>query len=391
MKKRIAIIGKGTAGSQSIIHFLRFMPDCEIHWYFDENIETQSVGEGSGLDLPRNLFENLNFSCENLDKIDATLKIGIYKSGWGENGTPFLHGFPSPNVGLHFNAKSLQNFILDEIKDKVVIHNKNIKFSDINADYIMDCSGKPNSYEEFYKSPFIPVNSVYITQCYWEYPKFQHTLTIARPYGWVFGIPLKNRCSIGYLFNMNINNLDDIRNDVLNIFKEYNLNPSENTRHLEFNNYYRKQNFTERVIFNGNRSFFLEPLEATSISLMNIIQRDSFDVWNLNISIEQANLKYIRSIREIETMIMLHYFSGSIYNTEFWKYAKENGKQSIENSLKHDKKFLEFIQYALNIKQSNLCDQKPSYGSWWVGSFCQNIKGLGIESVINGIINAGEL
>ena len=155
MKKRIAIIGKGTAGSQSIIHYLKHMQDYEIHWYFDESIPSQAVGEGSVLHLPRNLFYNLNFSYLDLDKIDATLKVGVYKSGWGKTGKPFLHDFPPPSVGLHFNAVALQNFIYEKIKDIVVIHNKNVNASDIDADYIMDCSGKPSSYEEFNKSSFI--------------------------------------------------------------------------------------------------------------------------------------------------------------------------------------------------------------------------------------------
>ena len=38
MKKRIAVIGRGTAGSQAVIHFLRHQTDCEIQWYFDDNI-----------------------------------------------------------------------------------------------------------------------------------------------------------------------------------------------------------------------------------------------------------------------------------------------------------------------------------------------------------------
>lgn len=386
MKKRIAIIGKGTAGSQSIIHYLKHMQDYEIHWYFDESIPTQAVGEGSVLSLPTNLFYNLNFSYLDLDKIDATLKVGIYKSGWGKTGKPFLHGFPPPFVGLHFNAVALQNFIYGKIKDRVVIHNKNAYASDIDADYIMDCSGKPSSYEEFNKSSFIPVNSAYITQCYWEYPRFQYSLTIARPYGWVFGIPLKNRCSIGYLFNRNIDNIEAIKEDVKVIFKEYNLIPSENTNYLEFKNYYRKKNYTDRVVYNGNKSFFLEPLEATSIVLINRIQRDAFDLWNnaqTPQTLDNLNLTYIRNVSEIETMIMLHYFAGSVYDTEFWKFANEQGKKCIETAVKYDSKFIDIIKYAVETKHSSLCDKKlPDYGSWWTGSFCQNLQGLGIESIL---------
>jgi hypothetical protein len=383
MTKKLAIIGKGTSGSQAVIHYLRWMPDCEIHWYFDENIPTQSVGEGSVLTLPRNLFENMNFSYVNLDKIDATLKVGIYKSGWGKTGKPFLHGFPPPDVGLHFNAVALQNYILESVKDKVTLHNENISVNDVDADYIMDCSGKPSCYDDFTKSSYIPVNAAYITQCPWEYPKFQYTLTIARPYGWVFGIPLKNRCSIGYLFNRNIDDLSSIKEDVKEIFKQYELNPSEKTSYLEFENYYRKKNYEGNIARNGNNSFFLEPLEATSISLMNMIQRASFDLWNGTTSAEDLNLHYRRNVSEIETMIMMHYFSGSDYDTKFWRYAQDKGQQAIDNAIKYDNRFVEFVKYAIDTKYSNICEKNPEYGTWWAGAFCQNLIGLGLENILN--------
>lgn len=388
MTKKIAIIGKGTAGSQSIIHYLRHLPNCEIEWYFDDNIPTQSVGEGSTLTLPTSLFGNINFNFIDLDKIDSTLKIGIFKSGWGKKGTDFLHSFPAPNVGMHFNAKALQGYIYEKVKNKVKIINKNVKNSEVDANYIVDCSGKPDSYELFHQSSYIPVNAAYITQCYWEYPKFQYTLTIARPYGWVFGIPLKNRCSIGYIFNKDINNVNEIKNDVKNIFKEYKLRPSNTTNYLEFNNYHRKVNYTERVAYNGNTSFFLEPLEASSIAMMNVIQRGMFDLIQNNSSVDQLNLNYLQTIKEIEVMIMLHYFSGSIYDTNFWKFAQKRGVNCIENALKTDSKFVSFITHALQKKQSNLTEMTEEYGSWSAGSFCENLSGLGIESIMSLLWNS---
>ena len=151
MTKRIAIIGRGTAGSQSILHFLNYASDCEIEWHYDPSVPVQSVGEGSTPQLPRSLYENLNFNYLNLKKIDSTLKTGIYKSGWGKNKEDFLHQFPPPTVALHFNAISLQEHIFNKVKNKVKIYEHNVSPDDIDADFVMDCSGKPKSYEEFYE------------------------------------------------------------------------------------------------------------------------------------------------------------------------------------------------------------------------------------------------
>ena len=388
MKKKLSIIGRGTAGSQAIIYFLHYCPDWEITWHFDPEIIPQSVGEGSTLSLSKNLFNFLNFNYLDLDLIDSTFKCGVYKSGWGNQKKDFLHQFPPPQVSLHFNAVALQNYIFEKIKNKVNIVTDNVDINKIDSDFIVDCSGKPKTYDKFIKSSYIPVNSAYITQCYWEYPRFQHTLTIARPYGWVFGIPLKNRCSIGYLYNQDINSEEDIKEDVKNIFQKYNLIPSKNTNSLKFENYYRKQNFEERISYNGNASFFLEPLEATSIEFMNTVCHYSFDVFKNYIPLETANNAYIKLIKQIETVIMIHYFAGSNYDTKFWQYAKDLGQECIENSIKSDKHFNLILSKAMADKNANMHSFDGDYGTWWTGSFAQNIFGLGIKKSLSKIIES---
>jgi len=379
MTKKIAIIGRGTAGSLSVIHFLRHMNDCEIEWHYDPNVPVQSVGEGSTPQLPKSLYENLNFNYLDSKLIDSTVKTGIYKSGWGQDKKDFLHQFPPPTVALHFNAVSLQNYILDKVKNKVSIFEHSVTPDDIDADFVMDCSGRPKSYEKFHDADFIPVNSAYVTQCYWDRPRFYHTLTIARPYGWVFGVPLQNRCSIGYLYNKDINSLEEVKEDVKNVFERYELIPSNDTNTLSFNNYYRKQNYTERVCYNGNASFFLEPMEATSIGTMDRVQRYAFDIWNKNISFEMANQNYLNFLSQIETTIMLHYFAGSKYKTKFWEFAQQKGKDCINLSLKYDDNFSKITNYSIKMKKRNLCDPDINYGYWGANSLCENIYGLGIE------------
>ena len=388
--KKVAIVGKGTAGAQSVIHILRHMPDCEVEWHFDPAIAPQAVGEGSVLPLSRNLFQNLNFNYLELDKIDGTLKTGIYKSNWGQNKPDFLHSFPPPYAAVHFNAVALQNYIFEKVKGKVKIKEHNIKSSDIDADFVMDCSGKPSSYEEFNIPSYIPVNSVHVTQCYWEYPRFQHTLTVARPYGWVFGVPLQNRCSIGYLYNKNINTLEEVKEDVKNIFEKYNLTPSQDTNTFSFGNYYRKQNYSDRIAYNGNASFFLEPLEATSVGVMDHIQRSAWDLWSGFQSLEQANAKYLNIIREIESVIMLHYLAGSAFDTEFWKFATDRAQQSLDLTAKN-MNFVRTYFKSRTAPSGNLCADDEEYGLWSVNAFHQNIHGLGIveklDSTLMGNLN----
>lgn len=381
--KRIAIIGRGTAGCLSAAYLTKVFPNYEIKWYFDPSILPQSVGEGSTTELPILLYHTLNFTHNDLNKIDGTPKFGILKEGWGE-GNSFIHHFNPPGISYHFNAVKLQDFVLNKLKNKIKIIEGNANVDNIDADNILDCSGKPKTYDEYCLSKYIPVNSVHVNQCYWDYPRFFNTLTIARPYGWVFGIPLQNRCSIGYLYNNNINSLKDIKDDIKEVFEKYNLTPSEDYNSFSFKNYYRKENFSNRVAYNGNASFFLEPIEATSIALMCYLQEGFASAINTN-NIVSSNIKYHVLIKQIESIIMLHYFSGSIYNTDFWRFAQEKGILCIEEAIKTPS-FVKMIKGIKDIDHEDSIIDKRGYGSWWGGSFLQNLHGLGIYEKLMSMI-----
>jgi len=245
---------------------------------------------------------------------------------------------------------------------------------DVDADFVFDCSGKPSSYEDYNMSSTIPVNSTYITQCYWDYSKFQHTLTLARPHGWVFGIPLQNRCSIGYMYNSETSSLEDVKADVQNVFDEYKLTPSDTTNAFSFKNYSRRQNFTERIAYGGNASFFLEPLEATSIALMEQIQRNTYGLWWNIYDVNTANTRYYHQVNEIEIMMALHYYAGSIFKTPFWDMAQEKATKKIEQAI-GDPSFRKVILDSKNYKNGDNGDY-TIYGSWGPGSFKVNLENL---------------
>jgi hypothetical protein len=383
--KKLALIGKGTAGCLSAIHFLKYT-DWELDWYFDPNIKAQAVGEGSQLSLPTALYTNMGFEHHHLSHIDGTSKFGIMKFGWSPTGGTFIHTLAPPFSAFHFNANKLQDFIVDYARQIDRVNFKEFSVADVNdvdADYVMDCSGKPteNSFDKFHFSEYIPVNSVHVTQCYWDSARFNYTLTIARPYGWVFAIPLVNRCSIGYLYNKDITTLEDVKEDVKQVFEQLELQPSDHTNSFTFNNYYRKVNFDGRVARNGNASFFLEPLEATSIDFMNKINRHAFDLWAGNLHVGDLNYAYLQEITEIEQVIMLHYFAGSIYDNEFWTYATERGEACLRKAMESPV-FRSVLDPDIDIHDPNSLRnfyagiESNNYGTWAAKSFKQNLHGL---------------
>ena len=379
--KKLTVAGRGTVGCLTVAHFLKYT-DWDIEWMFDPNIPTAAVGEGTSLIFPKELHKLFGWQHDNLIKIQGTPKQGIYKENWGV-GNKFLHPFPIDSVGIHLSALDFQNEVYTTLKNHPrvnVIETHVIDPSNLDSDFVMMCTGgQENIDDNFISRKNIPVNSAYVTQCYWEYPRFTHTLTIAMPWGWVFGIPLQKRCAIGYMYNKNYTSLDTIKEDVQKIFKQYDLTPSDTTRHLQFNNYSRVSNFSDKVIYNGNASFFLEPLEATSTGTSAYINRYAWDVWNKQLPVKDANEWYQKEISDIESMICLHYMSGSSFETEFWDYAKKIAEEKIELEFQEGSDFSTFTMNSLDVYNLNYPSGR-AVGSWPELSYHTNIKQLGLEN-----------
>lgn len=381
--KKIVVVGKGTAGTQAVAHMERWFPDAQIDWMFNPNIPTKSVGEGSVLTLPRALANNIGFMHTDLPAVDGSFKVGIYKENWG-TGDPFFHNFKPPMVAYHFSATKLQDYIeahYRKSKRVNVVEVEDFDVDSIDADYIISCAGKPKDFTTFSKIE-VAVNSVFVSQCAWERSEFDYTLTIARPYGWVFGIPLQSRCSIGYLFNRNITSLEEVQEDVKEVLSKYKLQVTR-TNYLEFDSYLKKENFSSRVAFNGDASFFIEPLEATSTWTMDEVNRWAFDIINKNKSEQQCNGEYLEKMGEIYAMIMMHYAAGSPFKTKFWDYAQDLGQRVFGDALRYNRNFQKILTEALIQPDYRLLnDDGSEFGTWWRGSFQENLKGLGLQEKV---------
>lgn len=371
---KLAIIGKGTAGSLAINHFSNYT-DLEIDCYFNSNIKEQSVGEGSTVDIPTTLQDTINFSYTDYKQLDATIKTGISYVGWGSK--DYFHSFTPPYVSMHFNAIKLQEFLQHKNKKRFKFIEKNIvDNTDIDADYVIDCSGSPKKINtEYMSAKYIPVNKVLLKQLSIENTIQNYTMCVARPHGWIFVIPLINRISFGYLHNKTINSEEEIHYDLNKFMYENKYETNNDYKTLDFNNYYRKYNFDDNLFYNGNVSFFTEPMEATSLATVDMINRKIYDVIYKNSTSAMENLWYTSWFKQVQHIITLHYFAKSKYDTEFWDYAYKLAHKCMKN-------------FSFKNKLLDMLDTKNSigsYGTWDIDNFSQNIKGLDIEKKLRAI------
>lgn len=380
--KKLTIIGRGTAGCLAAAYFSK-QTQWQIDWIYDPNIKQQAVGEGTDLTVPTRLADDLDFNVVDLQKINGSPKLGIRKMNWGNASKDFTHDFPAPTHGYHFNAVMLQDYIINLLSsnNRIQIKHDHIhRHEDLDTDFVLDCSGKPANLDDYEIRNEIPVNAVSVKQCYWDGMRFTQTLTIARPYGWVFGIPLLNRCAIGYMYNSNINTLEEVQSDAENIYKEFNLIPSQDGNQFTFKNYVKKNNFFDNIAYNGNASFFLEPLEATSLTCVNRNNSRALEVFNKTNTAKNANETFRYDMNTISNMIMMHYFAGSQFDTDFWKEAKKRADETMMLA-RSDNRFVEMIN-ACNLegkKRDLKFSSLKDYSTWPPRSFLINLQNLGIK------------
>ena len=261
---KITVVGAGNAGCLSALHlgwFTRRFENVEIELVYDPSIPPEPVGQATILDPPRLLYSATPWNWYN-NKLHATIKTGVLYEGWGKKNEKVFHQFPADRVAIHLCPSTMQEYILKSefftTKEQGV---SNIE--GIDSDYIIDCRGRPTDFAG-YGQLLNPINACIVGEPNWEVND-PWTRSVATPDGWTFVIPAKKEApahknSIGYLYNSSITGKEEATENFKGLFD---VNVS---RYLTFNNYIAKEPvIDDRIFLNGNRLFFLEPLEATAL------------------------------------------------------------------------------------------------------------------------------
>ena len=322
MTNKIAIVGSGNAGCVSALN-LNFLKNAEDHnaigeidLYHDPSIPIERVGQGSLPNLSKCLFEALDMNWYDRNLIQATPKTGIVYENWGKTNHDFIHDFSGGEVVIHYVPKLLQEQTLQSGFFNVIEKKITDPESEIDADYIIDCRGRP-TLDDSYETLTNPINSVILARKEGRDYDLTHTRCVATPNGWTFVIPNMDSVSYGYLYNNTITTKEEATADFV---ERFDVEPDGD---LTFNNYSAKNLWVgERTILNGNRYSFVEPLEATSTSIYLDISESFYDVLIGEQTKEESN-EYINDyVKKVQDFILWHYKNGSKFDTPFWDYAK---------------------------------------------------------------------
>ena len=355
--RKIAVIGRGTAGSLAAANVTRQLAgdEFELHHIYDSRIPIIGVGEGSWPSLVHELHELTNMSHETIQqRLRGTRKYGVAFEGWGQVNQNFTHFFSPQQVsyGYHLSEDLLVDILQESIRahhiDANVVsltrteNGAEVAFDSHAAeryDLVFDARGFPReiSNEEHIDISFIPTNTAVIRRCpsiiedSRTGPVLRHTYTraIARSHGWVFVIPLTVHTSYGYIFNRKLTSLDEVEADFDKLLEEDQVTEFEKRAVLQFPNFVHRQIYDGAIARIGNAAAFMEPLEATAIVTaqlqiaMVLHMRLNRKIESLDGDTPVVNRFLRNNLLCTGLFVGWHYSNGSIHDTEFWRHARD--------------------------------------------------------------------
>tara|TARA_Y100001970_G_scaffold143689_1_gene176557 strand:+ start:327 stop:1469 length:1143 start_codon:yes stop_codon:yes gene_type:complete len=378
---KVSVVGGGNAGCITALYLSWYKKDLEVELIYNPDVPCERVGQASVLDPPKLLWSATGFNWYN-NPIHATFKSGILYEGWGQSNDKLFHGFPAHSMAMHYCPWEMQKHVLNSGLFKVT--EGDIDPKDVDADYVFDCRGKPKDFSN-YDDLINPTNAAILAKPKWDTTKAFWSRHITTPDGWTFVIPTYSESPshdycVGYCYNSDITQKEEAEYNLLEMFDV------EVTKHLKYKNYLAKNPIIDdRIFLNGNRLFFLEPLESSSVQAYVECARYFVDyIITKNEPIEQAAYSAKQYIKQLQNFVLWHYQFGSKYNTPFWDYAT---KLSFR-----DKTFDAMVEYC---KQTTKRDILPKsyggatsdasqYGQWPANSFKVWYDGMTVPQDVNG-------
>ena len=226
----------------------------------------------------------------------------------------------------------------------------------IDGELFIDCSGfrgllieqtLRTGFEDW--SEWLPNDRAVAVPCTSAKVLLPYTRSIAHAAGWQWRIPLQHRIGNGHVFCSRYMSEDEATSILLgNLDGE----PTADPRTLRFTAGMRKLAWNRNVIAVGLASGFLEPLESTSIHLVQTMIARTI-AWFPDKGFDQADIdEFNRQSRfeyeKIRDFIILHYHATERDDSRYWDYCRT---MRIPESLKH--KMDIYLNHGRTVREGN--------------------------------------
>lgn len=200
----------------------------------------------------------------------------------------------------------------------------------VEGDLFIDCSGFRGllieqtlgaGFEDWTK--WLPCDRAMAVPCESSGDQQPLTRSTARAAGWQWRIPLQHRTGNGYVYSSSHISDDEA---AATLMANLDAPPLADPKPLRFTAGYRKKAWVKNVVALGLASGFLEPLESTSIhlvqsgiaKLMSLFPTRNFD----QAEIDRYNAMSISEYLDIRDFLVLHYKATERNDTAFWDYCR---------------------------------------------------------------------
>lgn len=208
------------------------------------------------------------------------------------------------------------------------------------GDFFIDCSGLRGllieqtlgaGFDDW--SYWLPVNRALAVPCESAGPLLPMTRSTAHAAGWQWRIPLQHRTGNGHIYCSSFMEQDEAARILLD---HLDARPLAEPRLLKFTTGTRKRFWDRNCVAVGLSSGFLEPLESTSIHLiqtaisriLSLFPHSGFD----SADIAEYNTMTRWEYERIRDFIVLHYKATERDDSEFWRYCRT---MQVPESLQH--------------------------------------------------------
>ena len=210
----------------------------------------------------------------------------------------------------------------------------------VEGDFFFDCTGFKSkllgqtlgvSFHDW--SKWLPCNSAQAVASERQGELLPYTKSIAKAAGWQWRIPTQHRTGNGHIYSTDF--MDDQQaTDIL--MQGLDAPALSDPRTIKFTTGCRDKFWHKNCVAIGLASGFLEPLESTSIFLIQQgISRFIALYPSLTPAakvVEEYNRLMTREFHQVRDFIILHYKATQRTDSEFWRYCKN---MSIPDSLQH--------------------------------------------------------
>ena len=225
----------------------------------------------------------------------------------------------------------------------------------IDGDFFLDCTGfrgllieqcLQTGYEDW--AHYLPCNSAQAVPSKAINLKRPYTKSIAHPIGWQWQIPLQNRMGNGIVYSTEFATDEQAQQTLLENLPSTAL---AEPRQLRFVTGKRKKSWNKNCLAVGLSSGFMEPLESTSIHLIQSTITRFLSLFprrtNFDAEMDRFNKSADREFRTVRDFLILHYKATERDDSELWNYCRN---MSIPDSLQEK---LELYQSGSWIERDN--------------------------------------